>query len=271
MNPAFAVNTGGEPLILAHRGAAISHPENTMLAFRKSLQAGADGIEFDVRITADGHPVVVHDSNLKRISGKNLDTGALLLEELQSITLPFNQRIPTLAELLKTFGNCCHLLVEIKELQAAVPAIQTVQRSRAGSISYCSFDPAVVQICRQLHPGVPAFLNTGALAPSPKGLWREHFPERTAAQCGASGISCYHRFLNHRQVRAAESTGGPLMTWCGLFDEKTDAEWIHRVYDYSPGVYITARPAEARRLLESIRLSRNSAATAEPMRKTAGM
>lgn len=270
MNLAQRDSTHDMPLILAHRGAAINYPENTMLAFRKAIEAGADGIEFDVRLTADGHPVIIHDSNLKRISGENLESGALLLEDLRNITLPFNQRIPTLAELLETWGNRCHLLLEIKEIQAAAPAIMAVQRSRVGRISYCSFDPDVVQLCRQLHPSAAAILNTGALAPSPKGLLREHFPGLTAAKCEASGISCYHRFLNHRQVKAAESTGGPLMTWSGLFDEKTDVEWIRRMHGYSPAVYITSRPAEARSLLESLYMRHATPLVIEPMRKTAG-
>ena len=54
------------PLIIGHRGASAVAPENTMAAFREAIAVGADGIEFDVRLTRDGVPVVIHDSTLRR-------------------------------------------------------------------------------------------------------------------------------------------------------------------------------------------------------------
>jgi len=54
------------PLIIAHRGASASAPENTLAAFRAAVDAGADGIEFDVQLAADGVPVVIHDTDLRR-------------------------------------------------------------------------------------------------------------------------------------------------------------------------------------------------------------
>ena len=54
----------GPPSILAHRGASADAPENTLAAFREAARQGADGIEFDVRLSADGCPVVIHDRDL---------------------------------------------------------------------------------------------------------------------------------------------------------------------------------------------------------------
>ena len=58
------------PLIIAHRGASKHAPENTFAAFRRAIDAGADGIELDVRLAKDGVAVVFHDSSLKRIAGR---------------------------------------------------------------------------------------------------------------------------------------------------------------------------------------------------------
>ncbi|HEY5402272.1 MAG TPA: glycerophosphodiester phosphodiesterase family protein, partial [Pyrinomonadaceae bacterium] len=58
------------PLIIGHRGASAVTPENTLGAFRKAIEVGADGIEFDVRLTRDGMPVVIHDDNLRRTGGR---------------------------------------------------------------------------------------------------------------------------------------------------------------------------------------------------------
>ncbi|MDQ3754751.1 MAG: glycerophosphodiester phosphodiesterase, partial [Acidobacteriota bacterium] len=54
------------PLIIGHRGASAVAPENTLGAFARALDDGADGIEFDVRLARDGVPIVIHDATLKR-------------------------------------------------------------------------------------------------------------------------------------------------------------------------------------------------------------
>ena len=54
------------PLIIGHRGASAIAPENTLAAFARAIQDGADGIEFDVRLSQDGVPVVIHDATLAR-------------------------------------------------------------------------------------------------------------------------------------------------------------------------------------------------------------
>ena len=60
---------GPLPLIVAHRGAPTERPENTLAAFEAAVDAGAAAVEFDVRITADGSPVVIHDATLDRTTG----------------------------------------------------------------------------------------------------------------------------------------------------------------------------------------------------------
>ena len=56
------------PLIIAHRGASKQAPENTMSAFQRALELGADGIELDVHMSADGYLVVIHDETADRTS-----------------------------------------------------------------------------------------------------------------------------------------------------------------------------------------------------------
>ena len=58
------------PLIIGHRGASAVAPENTLVAFREAIAAGSDGIEFDVRLTRDGVPVIIHDDNLRRTASR---------------------------------------------------------------------------------------------------------------------------------------------------------------------------------------------------------
>jgi len=73
------------PLIIAHRGASALAPENTFAAFKKALADGADGLEFDVRLTKDGEVIVFHDATLARLSDRKNLVSSLTLEELRKI------------------------------------------------------------------------------------------------------------------------------------------------------------------------------------------
>lgn len=87
----------------AHRGFKAKYPENTMLAFRKALDAGADGIELDVHLSKDGHLVIIHDENLLRTCGCDVFVKDLNLEELKKLNAAYgydgiDEKIPTLRE-----------------------------------------------------------------------------------------------------------------------------------------------------------------------------
>ena len=74
-----------QPLIIAHRGASAEAPENTLAAFRRAIELGADGVEFDVRLAADGVPVVIHDATLERTAGLKRRIADLTSDELAKI------------------------------------------------------------------------------------------------------------------------------------------------------------------------------------------
>lgn len=118
------------PLVVAHRGASADAPENTLAAFELAGRQGADGIEFDVRLAADGVPVCIHDETLRRTA--SLDTAVSSLTSLELARLDagswFNRRhparsrthfaregVPTLERVLDTFGPRFRVLhVELK-------------------------------------------------------------------------------------------------------------------------------------------------------------
>ena len=90
---------------IAHRGFSGQYPENTLLAFQKALEAGADGNEFDVHLTRDGVPVIHHDENLQRTTNGTGLIGDYTFDELRQLNAAFRfdgqfgaQRIPSLQE-----------------------------------------------------------------------------------------------------------------------------------------------------------------------------
>jgi glycerophosphoryl diester phosphodiesterase len=108
--------------IVAHRGAATTHPENTLAAFREAIRVGATATECDVRTSKDGKLFLLHDSTLDRTSnGKGIAT-QLPLAELKKLDAGtwFNpryrqERIPTLAEALGLCRGKIDLLLDLKE------------------------------------------------------------------------------------------------------------------------------------------------------------
>ena len=125
-------------LVIAHRGSSAEAPENTLPAFEAAVAQGADAVELDVRLTADGAPVVIHDATLDRTTDRTGPVAALTLAELRSVDAGWHfspdqgrthlyrgrdARIPTLGEVLWAFPKLS-ILVEIKE----PPAQEAVRR-----------------------------------------------------------------------------------------------------------------------------------------------
>jgi len=72
--------------LIAHRGYSGRYPENTLLSFRKALEAGADFMELDVHLSRDGHVVVIHDATLNRTTDGKGKVAEKTLEELKRLS-----------------------------------------------------------------------------------------------------------------------------------------------------------------------------------------
>lgn len=102
------------PLIIGHRGASAEAPENTLAAFALAQAQGADGIELDVQLSADGWPVVIHDSNVNRTTNGQGRVQQFTLAQLQELDAGQGQLIPTLDEVFETLGPNFLYNVELK-------------------------------------------------------------------------------------------------------------------------------------------------------------
>lgn len=96
--------------IVAHRTFGTNHPENSIAAIHELLLAGVWGVELDIRFTKDHVPILSHDLNLKRCFGIDRDISSLTFHELYQL----KTSVPTLAEVVSTFGHKIHLMIEIK-------------------------------------------------------------------------------------------------------------------------------------------------------------
>ncbi|MFW6035682.1 MAG: glycerophosphodiester phosphodiesterase [Halanaerobiales bacterium] len=120
-----------KPLIIGHRGAMGSAPENTAFSFEKALKCGADGVEFDIHMTKDSHLIVIHDEKLDRTTdGKGL-INEHTLEELKQVNAARKysgkvktQEILTLEETLDLVGGSKIINIEIKNGPIFYPEIE---------------------------------------------------------------------------------------------------------------------------------------------------
>lgn len=106
------LSSGSEPAVIAHRGASAYAPENSLAAFELALGMGADAIELDLRTTADGELVVLHDATLERTAGDPrliAETPYAGLSGLAEAVRP-----PRLADVFDAFGATTHYLLDIK-------------------------------------------------------------------------------------------------------------------------------------------------------------
>jgi glycerophosphoryl diester phosphodiesterase len=115
--------TTQKPVVCGHRGACGQAPENTLTAFQKALEAGATWIEFDVQLSADGIPIILHDDTLERTTSlkQPVRPTALSLSQLKELDAGSwfsptftGEKIPTLEEVLAEFGSSLGLNIEIK-------------------------------------------------------------------------------------------------------------------------------------------------------------
>ncbi|WP_342505121.1 glycerophosphodiester phosphodiesterase family protein [Sporosarcina sp. FSL K6-2383] len=159
-----------KPTIFAHRGASAVQFENTMRAFEKALDQGADGIELDVQVTEDGVPIVIHDADLVRLAGVRQMIASLTSAEIANIRvgkkymrLVNGHRIPTLLGAV-AFCERHHLALNV-ELKETVSQRPEFVEKIVGSVSYLdhihisSFDYHLLEKVKEVN----ASMETGYL------------------------------------------------------------------------------------------------------------
>lgn len=142
------------PEIIAHRGTPREHPENSLPSFARALAVGADALELDVHLTADGVPVVHHDAVLGAGPLAAVPIARLTREELRTAELAPGVGVPTLAEVRELAAGRATLYVEVK----APDAERAVTQALAGlgdAAPVHSFDHRVSRRVRALAPGTP--------------------------------------------------------------------------------------------------------------------
>jgi glycerophosphoryl diester phosphodiesterase len=170
------------PLVVAHRGASALYPENTLEAFEGAIDAGADMVELDVRLTSDRVPIVLHDADVSLTTNGAGFVHELTLAEVKALDVSKGGsppvRIPTLREVLETLSGRIGVDIELKNLpgepsfdypremaaHAVLELLDTV--GFAGPVLLSSFSWLSIERIRELDPEIPTgFITTALIDP----------------------------------------------------------------------------------------------------------
>lgn len=145
---------GVKPRVIAHRGLALSHPENTLAAFHSALEAGADILETDVHVSKDGQVVIAHDPDLQRVASLSGLIRDFTARELAQIDLGNGHSFPLLAEALEAFPQA-RFNIDLKERQVVEPFVDVIRAMNATDrVLVASFDEPNRQRAVTKLPGV---------------------------------------------------------------------------------------------------------------------
>lgn len=242
------------PLVIAHRGAGGSAPENTVAAFAAARGAGADGIELDVMRCASGEIVVIHDATVDRTTNGSGAVSAMPLQALRELDAGAwfapefaGERVPLLAGVLDAFGTSLRINIEIKgralrgdgieeEIAAMVRA-----RGLQEKVLVSSFNLAALRRMQAAAPGLQRGLLFSSWAAVPLAwAWARCWAGAHALHPSAAG-------LDAAWVGRARKRGYRVNVWT-----VNDPEVMRRVVAAGVDGVITDHPARLRAVLEQL-------------------
>lgn len=151
-------------LRVGHRGAAGHAPENTLAAIQKGIALGVDFVEIDVRRTADGVLVALHDATVDRTTNGKGRVDCLSLQEIKQLNAGDGEHIPTLEEVLKVAVGKTGLMLELKTRGTARQAAEMVRKAGlSSSVIYASFLHDELEHVRTVDPEASLMTLFGAV------------------------------------------------------------------------------------------------------------
>lgn len=186
---------------LAHRGDWRRGPENSLAALQAALAVpGCDGLEFDVRVAADGVPVVVHDATLRRVYNRPESVDAIRSEALVDLG------IPTLDDVIRSVGRRPFLDVELK-VDTGAAGVEVLAAGRGPELHNAvvsSFDRSALEGVRHRAPTWPRWLNATEL---------DQATVADAVALGCQGVSIEWHAVDAASMARARAAGLVVAAW----------------------------------------------------------
>lgn len=195
---------------LGHRGACGHAPENTFLSMRKALEFGVHGFEFDIQLSKDGIPVVIHDDMLERTTNGKGRVCDFTLKELQEFDAGNGEKIPSLQDVIDMVDKRCRLFIELKAENATRAVADIIAHSvKHLGWSYeqffvCSFNHLQIAEIRTINSEIHT---VAILVGIPVSL------AAIAQDAGAMALSTAHLHTNQALVDDAHRRGLKSFVW----------------------------------------------------------
>ncbi|GAB3205240.1 glycerophosphodiester phosphodiesterase [Marinactinospora thermotolerans] len=231
-------------LAIAHRGDPIRFRENTLPAIRAAVSAGADMIEIDLKVTADGHVVLLHDETLERFWGLDRPVSDLTLAELAALGDGRDRRIPTLMEVLAEFGRppAPPLMLDVTSPEVALAADTLVAEHGASDhVLYCGSIEAMREL-RACRTDIQLALTWDRPDLPPASLWQELRPRF---------YNSYWPLLTRELVAEVHRHGYGVCAWT-----VNDLGEMARLIGMGVDALITDRPADVATLTGGLPVAR---------------
>lgn len=225
----------------AHRGFSGNYPENTMLAFKKAVEVGADGIELDVQLTKDGEVVIIHDETIDRTTNGEGEVSSYTYEEIRKFDASFKFRgkyginsIPTLKEYFEYIKD--KNIVTNIELKTGVKEYLGIEDKVWNLIQEYNLQEKVI-ISSFNHYSILRMKN---IAPNLKyGLLSETWIINAGKYTKEIGVQCYHPYfpnMTREIVEEIKSHGIEINTFT-VNKEKDIRDMIEKGIDIIIGNY----------------------------------
>lgn len=241
------------PLVFAHRGGSKLRPENTIVAFDHGLSFGADGLEFDVRLSSDGVPMVHHDETLERTTSGTGRVSAHTAEALTQLDAGHNFidlngetwrgkgcRIPTLEEVLTRYADI-PLIMELKgrDPEVAGRAVAQVRAAKAiGRVCFAGFEDVVLRAARAEGVDIVSSAAREEIRWFLYRSWVSAAPRQTTFRAfQVPEVAGRIRVVSRRFVKAARRAGIPVAVW--TVDDPAD---MTRLLEWGVRGLISDRP-----------------------------
>ncbi len=210
------------PHVIAHRGVAGEAPENTIPAFERAIEVGADAVELDVRLTSDGVPVVFHYFYLDGFTTGQGPLHRHTLESLRRVSAvvsgrPEHYAIPTLREVLEAIAGRIDLEIELKgpepEVAEASGEVLSDFQEHWPSMELTSFEPVLLRAIKERCLSVPVDLLTHKSESWMKGDYIAYVGLHRARLAGARAVHLHPTQLSVEVVDAVRAGGIDVHSW----------------------------------------------------------
>jgi len=193
-------------LKVGHRGARAYETENTIESFRKAIELGANAIELDVRQSRDEKLIILHDDNLKKVFGKDLQVNMATLEELKQLS---SDRVPALEEaLLFIDRKVDKILVELKEAGYEKKVLEVIRKQRLEDrVIIVSFHEESLARIKDLDSKI----ETGLIYAKFRSKIRN--PVQAAIKLNARYLVPLYRFIHTKDIEKAHENNLKVIVW----------------------------------------------------------